>query len=134
MTLLKFAPRPVHRRRTIQRPVFTQMTTPKVNIIEKDDAFLLELAIPGVPKNLVTIDVKEDQLIIELPKQETEEPEKINYLRKEYGYTEFKKVFNLTDDINQSAIDASLENGILTITLEKKEEAKGIPPKTITIK
>jgi len=134
MTVLKFAPTPVQRRRRMHRPTNRVLSTPRVNIIESDDSFLIQLAVPGVAKDQVKVDVKEDQLIIDLAKEESTDEGTTKYLRKEYDYSTFKKVFNLSDDINQGAIEAALENGVLSITLEKKEEAKAIPPKSITIK
>lgn len=131
MTLVNY---PTRRKRHTHRPVNRRHSTPKVNIIESEDAFHIHLAIPGVAKDQVKIDVKEDQLIIDFHNAEVADKEPITYIRKEYDYTGFKKIFNLNDDINQSKIDAKLDHGVLTIILEKKEEAKAIPPKTITIK
>jgi len=136
MTLVNFAPRPTTRSNSYPRRITTTAfrNTPLVNINELADAFQIELAIPGVPKDQITLDVKDDQLIIEgIAEAPEDQSSKIKYLRKEYDFKTFKKVYTLTDEIDQSAIDASLNDGILTVTLNKKEEAKAIPPRSISI-
>ena len=135
MTLVNFAPKPVTRSRNT-RPANTFFrNTPLININEIDDSFQIQLAVPGISKDKIQLDIKDDQLIIESIKTEAQGTQaEINYLRKEYDFTTFKKVFNLNEEINQEAIDATLTDGVLTITLDKKEEAKAIPPKSITIK
>lgn len=134
MTLVRFAPTTVARRRNLLSTNQILKNTPLVNIIETDDSFQIQLAVPGISKEQIKLDVKEDQLFIESLSSEQEDEATPKFIRKEYDFHSFKKVFNLTDEINQSSIDATLENGILTVTLEKKEEAKAIPPRTITIK
>lgn len=132
MTLVNLAP--AHSRRRQYRTPGRRTSNPIVNICENDNAFLIQLAIPGIPKDQVKVDVKENQLIIDFEGTDTPSDESIKYLRKEYDYSGFKKEFNLSKEIDQSKIEAALENGVLTVTLEKKEEAKAIPPTTITIK
>lgn len=136
MTLVNFAPKPITRSRNTNRVtnVFFR-NTPLVNIHEQDDAFEIQLAVPGIPKDQISLDIKDDQLIIGARKPEggNTVPETI-YHRKEYDFSAFKKVFNLNEEINQQAINASLVDGVLTVTLDKKEEAKAIPPRTISIK
>lgn len=56
-----------------------------------------------------------------------------NYNRREFGYSAFKKTFSLPETINDQKIDANYKDGILSIHLPKKEEAKQKPPRQIKI-
>ena len=137
MTLVNFAPKPLKRSRNTNRNTNAFFrNAPLVNIYEQDDAFEIQLAVPGIAKDQISIDITDDQLIIEATAQSEEgsTDSETNYLRKEYDFSSFKKVFNLNEEINQEAIDASLTDGVLTITLDKKEEAKAIAPRTNAIK
>ena len=108
--------------------------SPAVNICETDDAFELELVSPGMKKEDFKIEMEDDLLTISAEvKQETEENKK-NFTRKEFSRQSFRRSFRLTDDkIKQDAIKASYENGVLSIVLPKKEEAKPLPARTISI-
>ena len=107
--------------------------TPLANIIETETAHIIELAIPGVNKEEVTIDLKENKLTIGLAKKE-ESVEKTNLKeRREFNYSKFSRVFNLPKNIDFEKIEAKNENGILTVTIPKKEEEIK-KNRTITIK
>lgn len=109
-------------------------TMPSVNITENDDAFLLELAAPGLTKEDFKITLNNDQLEITVSKEhKSEEKEEGKWYRKEFNYSSFKRSFNINDTINTENINAEYLNGILKLTLPKKEEAKPKAPKTIAI-
>lgn len=114
---------------------------PNVNIIENENDFELHIALPGVPKDSINIGVDGDLLTIsntaekksETKSEEGETDKKeVKFLRKEFNYNNFKRTFTLPESVNATEINASNENGVLTITLPKKEEAKAIK-KTISI-
>lgn len=130
MTHVKNAPiRPAIRKYTHPRLGWIQ--SPKVNVIETNDEFQIHLAVPGLSKSQIDIKVEDDQIRISAA---TSKDEKINYLRKEFDYSKFEKVFDLPESIDQSKVEAKLNNGILHVTLAKKEEAKKLPPQSIKIK
>lgn len=105
---------------------------PAVNVIENGDAFRIELAAPGLEKDDFNVHVDKDVLRIEVNKEfQTEEGE--TYKRREFGFYEFKRSFQLPDTIDNQGIDASYNNGILLITLPKKEEARVQPARNIQI-
>ncbi len=109
-------------------------TMPSVNITENDEAFLLELAAPGLTKEDFKITLNNDQLEITVSKEhKSEEKEEGKWYRKEFNYSSFKRSFNINDSINTENIIAEYLNGILKLTLPKKEEAKPKAPKTISI-
>lgn len=107
--------------------------TPLANIIETETTHIIELAIPGVKKEDVTIDLKENKLTIGISKKE-ELIEKTNLKeRREFNYSKFSRAFNLPKNIDFDKIEATNENGILTVTIPKKEEEIK-KNRTITIK
>lgn len=100
-------------------------TTPRVNIVETNDAHLLEFAAPGFEKDDFNINVEGDQLTISAElKTEEEETEGKNYARKEFSFSNFKRTFTLPKTVDTEGINAKYKNGILHVTLPKKEEAK----------
>lgn len=111
----------------------TGITLPAVNIKETNNEFILELAIPGMKKSDFVIDVENKVLSISSEvKSENEEKNEI-YTRREFGYSSFKRTFTLPDSIESDKVKASYKDGILLITLPKREEAKQKPPKRIEI-
>ena len=111
----------------------TGMTLPKVNIKESADAFVVDMAVPGLQKSDFQVDLENEVLSISTHINEEDEQKEINYTRREFGYSSFKRTFTLPESVNEDKIDASYNNGILSILLPKKEEAKQKPPRTIAI-
>ncbi len=110
---------------------------PGVNILEHDDNFIIELAAPGLKKEDFDIKLDKDQLIVKVVQEETSEEVEKNepkYRRREFNYTSFSRSFHLPQTIDRSAIDATYTNGILSIALNKKEEAKEKGPISVAIK
>jgi HSP20 family protein len=107
--------------------------TPLANIFETEIAHVIELAIPGVKKEEVTIDLKENKLTIALAKKEDTVEKTTLKERREFNYSKFSRAFNLPKNINFEKIEATNENGILTVTIPKKEEEIK-KNRTITIK
>ena len=96
---------------------------PKSNILEKDDKYEIEIAAPGFRKKDIHLDVEENVLKIRAEKEDDTSRE---YTLREFGTGNLERDFYLPDDINQQDISATLNNGILTISLPKKEEAKAV--------
>ena len=109
--------------------------TPAVNIRENEDGYVVELAAPGLSKEDFNVELDNDVLIISTEKEVNNEVKDENgkYTRKEFGYTSFKRSFSLPETIKGDAIEATYNNGILMITLPKKEEAKVQPKRLIEI-
>ena len=111
------------------------VTTPSVNISENDDSFTMEIAAPGLNKSDFKIAIEKDQLIVSSEKSsDSAQVEEGKWTRKEFNYTSFKRSFHLSDSVDAEKIQATYENGILILTLPKKEEKKSKGPKTIEIK
>jgi len=101
--------------------------TPATNITETDQAFKLEMAVPGYSKEDFRINLEKDVLNIsvEITNKETEEQkDEAAYRMREFGRRNFCRSFNLGDSINKDEIKAEYLNGILTVSLPKKEEVK----------
>ncbi|RXJ51169.1 Hsp20/alpha crystallin family protein [Gelidibacter gilvus] len=111
----------------------TGMTLPAVNIKENANEFYLEIAVPGMKKSDFNIDVDNKILSISSETKEEKEQKEENYTRREFGYSSFKRTFTLPDTIETDKISAQYKEGILTVHLPKKEEAKEKPAKRINI-
>ncbi len=106
---------------------------PQVNIKETDDDYFVEMAIPGLKKEDITIDLDNEVLIISSEQKEDVAHTEGRYTRKEFGYSAFKRTFTLPESIDEGKIKATYESGILTVQLPKREEAKPKPARAITI-
>jgi len=113
------------------------LSRPGVNILEEDDSFIVEIAAPGLNKGDFHIKVDKDQLTVKVTR-ETDNSEAANednskYGRREFNYSSFARSFHLPETINTDTIDAAYTNGVLKISLAKKEEAKEKEPRSIAI-
>jgi HSP20 family protein len=100
------------------------MNMPAVNIIENKDDFLVSLAVPGMKKDDFNVDVEGNILTISCEKEEKKEEKETRFAGKQYNYSSFSRSFTLPEDINREKIDAHYEEGVLKLSLPKKEEAK----------
>ena len=96
------------------------------NVIENEDAFNLELSVPGNEKKDISINLENNVLTISSEKEEKNESENTNYTMREFTYTSFSRSFTLPKSVNSDKIKAGYENGILNITLPKKDEELNI--------
>ncbi len=96
-------------------------TTAPVNIKETDHAYVLDLVAPGLKKEEFNINVEKEVLSISFEHKEEQKEETDKVLRTEYQYRSFKRKFTLNDKINTADISAKYTDGILSITLPKKE-------------
>jgi HSP20 family protein len=109
-------------------------TMPAVNVEEDEKAFRIEVAIPGLSRKDIRIDLENDVLTIASREQEEQKEHQRNYMRREFSYGSFSRSFQLPDTIDQEHIRANHEAGILTIELPKKEEVVEKAPRQIEIK
>ena len=112
----------------------TSTTVPAVNIRESADEFKVEVAAPGMEKKDFIITLDGNQLTISSAKQHEETKKEETYTRREFSYQSFTRTFQLPKDVVDSEkIVASYENGLLNLSIPKKEEAKQKGPKQIAI-
>jgi HSP20 family protein len=107
-------------------PTFNRNTgsLPAVNIREDEKAFYLELAVPGMDKKDLRIEVKDDVLTISSEHKEERQDDLEGYKRREFSYSSFCRSFYLPEDVNGEKIGATYRDGILNVEIPKLEEEK----------
>jgi HSP20 family protein len=106
---------------------------PAANIVEYPESFQLELAAPGLSKDDFKIHLESSVLTISSEVENEKSEEGKNFTRKEFSYGSFSRSFTLPKSINTEKIIAEYENGILKVTLPKKDEARVEVKKEIKI-
>ncbi len=104
--------------------------TPACEINESEKFYSISLDVPGLRKEEMEIEVKDDRLHISGERKSEEKAEKNNVLRSEKRYGKFSRVFTLPQHVNAEAIEARFENGVLDILIPKQEKTQS---KKITI-
>ena len=107
--------------------VRTNATAPAINVIEKENAYELELAAPGMTKEdfNVTLDEQGD-LVIKMEKkvEKSDEKKEGHYLRREFNYSKFQQTMLLPEDTDREAISAKVENGVLLVNMPKLKKVE----------
>ena len=103
---------------------------PLVDIYEEEDKFVIKAEVPDVDKKDIEITIEDNVLTIKGEKKFEREEKKENYLRAERYYGAFRRSFTLPATVDKENVKASLDKGVLTIEIPKKEETK---PKKIEI-
>ena len=112
----------------------TNTTLPSVNIKESPEGFEVAVAAPGFSKSDFSIELNNDQLTISSEKKtETETKNNEHFTRREFSYQSFSRTFTLPSIVEGNDIKAKYDNGILSVSIPKKEEAKPKPPKQIKV-
>lgn len=104
---------------------------PAVDVYEDENAFLIKLELPEVNKNDVKVSLNENTLSISGERRVENEEKRENYHRVERSYGQFYRSFTLPPNVDTQAINAEFKDGMLRLTLPKREEAK---PKQIEVK
>ena len=111
-------------------------TAPALNVKESAEDYIMEMAVPGLEKEWVRINVTNEGLLHVAIENKMEHKEEnrdshksrhIHYLRHEFAYGNYEQSYTLPDDVDRDKISASVANGILTITIPKttpEQEAK----------
>ena len=103
---------------------------PSVDISENENAFVLKAELPGVNREDINIDINNKTLTLKGEKKFEEKTEKENYVRVDRRYGSFSRTFTLSDKVDTENVKAAYKDGVLEVTLPKKEEAK---PKEIKV-
>lgn len=113
----------------------TDTTLPAVNVRETDDAFEIEVAAPGMSKEDFRVNMENNLLTISSEKkEEKKEEEKGRFSRREFSYQSFQRSFAIPENLVEGEqITAKYCDGILCISLPKKEEVKPKPAREIAI-
>lgn len=112
----------------------TSTTVPSVNIKETGNSFEVEMAAPGIEKTDFSISLEGNLLTISSQKKQQQEKDESAYSRKEFSYQSFQRSFELPKDVvDDEKIGARYENGLLHLTIPKKEAAIKKAPRLIEI-
>lgn len=104
---------------------------PLTNVTEDSNNYYVRAELPGIKSDELDIQVTSDGISIAGERKIAEEGNGVKYHRRERESGKFSRSINLPGDIDVNAVEASLENGILTIIIPKAEIAK---PRQITVK
>ncbi len=97
---------------------------PRVNIVEQNEGFKLELQAPGYAKEELKLNVKEDVLTISAEQEQKDEQENERYTRREFSKRSFTRSFRLPELVDADGIKAEHINGVLSVSIPKKAEVK----------
>lgn len=106
---------------------------PKLDIKEGAGGYTITAEVPGMEKSDLQVEVRNDMLIIRGEKRQEEKNEEEQYHYTERSYGSVQRVLSLPDDADSDKMDASFKNGVLTIKLPRRKEAKS-HTRTVEIK
>ncbi|UCD48231.1 MAG: Hsp20/alpha crystallin family protein [Deltaproteobacteria bacterium] len=106
------------------------MWTPAVDIYESNDSVVVKAELPGVEKDQISVEVKDGILSLRGERKFEKEVKEESYHRIERSYGSFQRSFSLPVSVDQEKVTAQFKNGVLEVTLPKKEQAK---PKQIQV-
>ena len=109
---------------------FGNNSYPKVDVKDYDDKITIEAEIPGLAREDVSVDLEAQVLTITGGKREVKDDEGARYIRKELKRSSFKRSFKLGDNMNVKKIQADFDNGLLLVTVPKREKDE---PKKVKI-
>jgi HSP20 family protein len=95
---------------------------PSANVYETEQAFMIQMAVPGFQKSDFQLEIKDDTLVVRLEKTSEKAEQEHKVLKKEFDYHQFQRNFTLPESVDRAQIDAMYESGLLNITLPKKQE------------
>lgn len=109
------------------------LAVPPVNILETEEGYWLEVAAPGLKKELFELSINHNVLAISYKKEEKTEDTQAKYTRKEFLVTSFQRTFTLPNTVETDRIEAKYTDGILHVFVPKREEMKTKPIRTIEV-
>lgn len=111
--------------------LYNRCTTPRVNIFEEKENYVISLAAPGLKKTDISISVEDN--ILSISHRSDDEKEEVYYSSREFNYNNFERAFRVPKTVNTDKIKADYKAGVLTVTLPKRDEAIERGPKEIKI-
>lgn len=106
---------------------------PAVNVKETDTAFEIEAALPGMKKEDISVRIEHGVLQLNAGQKSESESKEGDYTRKEFSYHSFSRSFRLPENADQDKVDAAYADGILRLTIAKKNLVSGSEGKNIQI-
>jgi HSP20 family protein len=102
---------------------------PPIEVAESDGEVTVKMSVPGVEKDQINISVDDHMLNVRGESRKETEDKKKNYYRQEIRYGSFARSVRLPSEVDTAKTNASLKNGVLTITLPKSKSPKAQPIK-----
>jgi HSP20 family molecular chaperone IbpA len=116
---------------TLSDGLLSSISSPRVDVVETKDHYELVAELPGFNKDEVTIQVKDGVLELNAKQPEAKADAEAQWLLRERRKAAFQRTFRLPRDVDGEAIEAAFQDGLLVLTLPKREETK---PRTVAIK
>lgn len=104
---------------------------PALDVVENEDAFVVKATLPGLKPEDIDISIEDDVLTIKAEHGEEHEESEETYLLRERRYGAFHRTVRLPSGVNGAEASAEVQDGVLTLTLPKREEFK---PRQIEVK
>ena len=101
---------------------FGNNSYPKVDVTDHQDKIVIIAEIPGLTKEDVSVDLEQRVLTISGGKRVVEQDDDVRYIRKELKRSSFKRSFKLGDNMKVDGIEADFNNGLLNVTVPKREK------------
>lgn len=102
------------------------LTAPAVDVIEKEDKIVVRAELPGVSKDDIKIEIRENRLVLKGKHKTEQEESKEDFHRKEIEFGSFYRNIELPSDVEKASAEASMKDGILEVVLKKATEAAPI--------
>jgi HSP20 family protein len=111
-------------------------TIPAANVLENNEAFIVEMVVPGMDKKDIQVQLDHETLHVSFDEKKGKQmPEDVQYIRREFNYQSFHRSFYLPKNtVDTTGIQAKFNDGILRVFLPKKEEVKKQSSRVIPIK
>lgn len=101
-----------------------QATAPAINVKENSNEYTMEFAVPGIKKEYCRVNLNNEgnlEVYIENKLEHKEENKKEHFLRREFSYSNYQQTYTLPEDVEKDQIAAKVENGVLSITMPRKQ-------------
>jgi HSP20 family protein len=109
----------------LNMPTLSEISVPRVDILDHDNDIEVQAALPGVKKEDLEVSINNQTITIRTStKKEKKEEEKGKYFRREISYGEFQRSLSLPDNVDGDKAQASFKDGILKVTIPKTEKSK----------
>lgn len=112
-------------------------TAPAINVKETEKDYTVEVAAPGMTKDDFNVNIDKDgnlHIHMEAHTEKKDEDKKSHYLRREFAYSKFEQTLLLPEDVKKEAIEAKVNDGVLTVTLPKMSKPECPAARQIEVK
>ena len=109
------------------------VNVPSANVTETPKEYLVELAVPGLERKDFKVEIDNHILMVSSEKKEEKKVEMEGYTKREFSYNSFSRSFALPDNVKEGNIDAKYLDGILKISIPKREVTVTKPTREISV-